>query len=208
NVELAKLQIELNRDAIKPQVNLVATLTSSGLAGSPLSSASLSALPFPITPLPPALVGGYGQSLSNIASARFTTAKVGVQVSLPIRNRTAEANLAVSMAEKKRLEVLRNQLEMAVESDVRNSLEWVNSARARFAAAQLASRTAQEQYESEQRQLQAGTSTVFLVLQRQTDYISARSREVRARADLAESLAALDHATAGTLDTYEISLAP
>jgi outer membrane protein TolC len=72
----------------------------------------------------------------------------------------------------------------------------------------LASRSADEQYTSEQRQFQAGTSTVFLVLQRQTDLITARSREIRARADLAESVANLDRATARTIDAHQITLAP
>jgi HAE1 family hydrophobic/amphiphilic exporter-1 len=158
--------------------------------------------------LPPILNGTYGQSLSNLTSGNFATAKIGVQVSLPLRNRTAEANLAVAVVEKRRLEVLRGQLEMTIEADVRNALGLANSARARYDAAIEASRYAQEQYDSEQRQFQAGTSTVFLVLQRQTDFIAARSREVRARADLAESLANLDRATARTIDTYQISLAP
>jgi outer membrane protein TolC len=47
---------------------------------------------------------------------------------------------------------------------------------------------------------------VFLVLQRQTDFISARSREVRARADLGEAIANLDRATAGTLEAHGIRL--
>jgi outer membrane protein TolC len=208
NLELAGLQVDLNHDLTKPQVNLVATLTSSGLAGAPQNLSALEVLGFPVTPLPPALLGSYGQSLANIASGNFTTAKVGVQVSLPLRNRTAESNLAVAVAEKRRLQVVRNQLQTAIEADVRNSLEGVNSARARYDAALLASRSAEEQYQSEQRQFQAGTSTVFLVLERQTDFISARSREVRARADLAESVASLDHATAAVMDTYDIKLAP
>jgi outer membrane protein TolC len=207
NLALADLQVDLNRDLTKPRVDLVSTFTSQGLAGvqQPLSALFAG---FPVTPLPPNLLGSYGQSLANILSGNFATAKVGVQVSLPIRNRTAEANLAVAQAEKRRLDVVRNQVEMAVEADVRNALEQVNSARARYEAAQLASRSAQEQYESEQRQFQAGTSTVFLVLERQTDFISARSREVRARADLAESVANLDRATASVMDTYDISVKP
>ena len=207
NSALAELQIDLNRDLTKPRVDLVSTLTAAGLAGTQQPLGALFA-GFPITPLPQTLLGGYGQSLANIVSGNFTTAKVGVQVSLPIRNRTAEANLAVAQAEKRRLDVVRNQVEMAIEADVRNALEQVNSARARYDAAMLASRSAQEQYESEQRQFQAGTSTVFLVLQRQTDFISARSREVRGRADLAESVANLDRATASVMDNYEISVKP
>jgi len=65
---------------------------------------------------------------------------------------------------------------------------------------------AEEQYASEQRQFQAGTSSVFLVLQRQTDLISARNREVRARADFAEALANLDRATSRTLEVRGIRL--
>jgi outer membrane protein TolC len=207
NLALADLQIDLNRDLTKPRIDLVSTLTTQGLAGvqQPVSALFSG---FPITPLPQTLLGSYGQSLANILSGNFATAKIGVQVSLPIRNRTAEANLAVSQAEKRRLDVVRNQVEMAIEADVRNALEQVSSSRARYDAAMLASRSAQEQYQSEQRQFQAGTSTVFLVLQRQTDFISARSREVRARADLAESVANLDRATASVMDTYEISVRP
>jgi len=208
NREINSLQVQLNREATKPRVDAVATLTSAGLAGAPQALPAFPGFSFTGASLPPILMGNYGQSLSNLASGNFATARVGVQVSLPLRNRTAEANLSVSVAEKRRLEVVRSQLEMAIKADVRNALESVTSARSRYDAAMQASRYAQEQYDSEQRQFQAGTSTVFLVLQRQTDFISARSREVRARADLAESLANLDRATARTIDTYQISLAP
>ena len=95
---------------------------------------------------------------------------------------------------------------MAVEADVRNALEGVNSSRARLEAAGLARQSADEQYSSEQRQFQAGTSSVFLVLQRQTDLISARNREVRAHADFAEALANLDRATAHTLEARGLEL--
>ena len=72
--------------------------------------------------------------------------------------------------------------------------------------AALARRSAEEQYASEQRQFQAGTSTVFLVLQRQADFIAARSREVRARADAGEAIANLDRATAATIEARGIRL--
>jgi len=95
---------------------------------------------------------------------------------------------------------------MAIESDVRNALQFVQSARARFDAASLARKSAEEQYASEQRQFQAGTSSTFLVLQRQTDMINARNRETRAHADYAESLANLDRATARTIESRGITM--
>ena len=95
---------------------------------------------------------------------------------------------------------------MAIEQDVRNALQMASSARARLDAAITARVYAEQQYASEQRQFQAGTSTVFLVLQRQTDLIVARTREVRAQADVAIAAANLDRARARTLDTLKINL--
>jgi HAE1 family hydrophobic/amphiphilic exporter-1 len=127
-------------------------------------------------------------------------------MSFPIRNRTAEAAAAVSAAEGKRLRALHEQAEMLIEADVRNSLQTASSAQARYAASILARESADEQYASEQRQFQSGTSTVFLVLQRQTELITAKTREVRAQADLAVAAANLDRATANTLDTLKIGI--
>jgi HAE1 family hydrophobic/amphiphilic exporter-1 len=209
-LEVNKLDARLSSEQARPRVDAFANLSAVGLAGQPLPTTSNPLAPFfpPGTVfIPPLLVGGYGTSLSNLASGYFPTAQVGLQVSLPLRNRTAEAQEAISAAEGRRLRAVQDQVGMAVEADVRNALQAVESARSRLDAATLASRSAEEQYASEQRQFQAGTSTVFLVLQRQTDFISARSREVRARADLGEAVANLDRATAGTLEAHGIRLA-
>jgi outer membrane protein TolC len=89
---------------------------------------------------------------------------------------------------------------------VRNALQTESSAHARLDAAVTARQYAEQQYSSEQRQFQAGTSTVFLVLQRQTDLISARTREVRARADLGEAQANYDRAVARTIEARAIEI--
>ena len=233
NLEINGLDLRRNREQAKPRVDGFATLTTSGLAGIPLPPqpnpftagfvgitdylnrlGALSGLP-PIPALsfgsggiPPGLTGSYGQSLSNLWGGSFPTAQIGVQVSLPLRNRTAEAQVSISNAEGRRLRAVQDQIGMAIEADVRNSMQVVSSAQARLAAASVASRSAQQQYESEQRQLQAGTSTVFLVLQRQTDLINARNREVRARADAAEAIANFERATARTIPAHNIQLQP
>jgi outer membrane protein TolC len=208
-LDINKLDVRLNKDQTKPQINAFANLSATGLAGQPVPAGSN---PFPIplpilsTQIPGMFVGSYGQSLGNLFGGNFPTAQVGVQISLPLRNRTAEAQLATSEAERRKLQALRDQIGMAIEADVRNALQAVSSAHSRLDAATLARRSAEEQYSSEQRQFQAGTSTVFLVLQRQTELVSARSREVRAKADLGEAQANLDRATASTIQSNGISL--
>jgi hydrophobic/amphiphilic exporter-1 (mainly G- bacteria), HAE1 family len=208
-MDINKLDVRLSQDQTKPQINAYANVSATGLAGTVLPSSGsslLASLGIPIGQLPPMFVGNYGQSVNTLFGGNFPTAQVGVQISLPLRNRAAEAQLATSQAEGRKLKALRDQIGMAVEADVRNAIQALTSAQSRLAAAELARRSAEDQYDSEQRQFQAGTSTVFLVLQRQTDLITARSREERARSDVAEAKANLDRATGSTIQAQGIDV--
>jgi outer membrane protein TolC len=211
NIELNILDTRLNREQAKPQIDAVARFSVLGLSGRPLpvvDNPLLDALGLVPGALPAIFPGGYTQSLNNLYRGTFPAVQFGVQMSLPIRNRTAVAQVAVGIASGKRLAAQQQSVEMAVEADVRNALQSVAVARARFDSAQSASKSAEDQYESEQRQFRAGTSSVFLVLQRQTDLIAARSREIRAKADVGNSIADLDRATARTLAAQRIDIAP
>lgn len=231
SIQINQLDAKLSREQAKPQIDAIATLSATGLAGTQLSSQSnsfasafgplvdrlstLSALAgLPPVPqinlgggqIPPIFVGGYGQSLSALGAGNFPSATIGVQISLPVRNRTALAQVAISSAEGRRLKALQQQLEMAVQQDVRNALQIASSAQAQLDAAVDARRYAEQQYASEQRQFLAGTSTVFLVLQRQTSLIGARTGEIRARANLSEAGANVDRAAARTIEVLGISV--
>ncbi len=204
NIDINQMNLRFYRDQSKPQINAVATFASAGLAGDMAAANPFGN--FPMGSVPPHLLGGNGQSLSNLWEGRYPTAKIGISISLPLRNRSAAGNAANAAAEGRRLVIVKKQLEMLVEADVRNAVEQWNSARVRHDAAIIARKAAEEQYASEQRQFQAGTSTMFLVFQRQAGYIAARSGEVRARADLAEAVANMDRATARTLQAHQIEL--
>jgi outer membrane protein TolC len=218
------------REQTKPQVDLVGSYTRAGLAGSQviqtvnpftasfgplidrlnLLSASSGLQPITLSggggTTPPLLVGGYDQSLSNLWAGNFPTTQVQLRVSLPIRNRTTEANLSRSIAEGRRIKNQKEQLEQAIEADVRNAMQGVQSAQLRLEAAKVQRQSAEEQYQSEQRQFQAGTSTLFLVQQRQSTMIAARSQERRAEADLGQSIAAFELSTGSILREHNITL--
>ncbi|MDR0842948.1 MAG: efflux RND transporter permease subunit, partial [Acidobacteriota bacterium] len=171
SIDINRISQRFYNDQKKPQVNAVATFGVQGLSGAMQSSISFGDIP--TGTVPPHLIGDNGQSLSNIWDGRYPTAKVGISVSLPLRNREAAGNAAVARAEGKRLEAMKRQREMYVEADVRNALEQWHATRVRHDAAVIARTAAEEQYASEQRQFQAGTSTMFLVFQRQSGFISA-----------------------------------
>ena len=224
------------RDQTRPQIDLVASYASSGLAGIVRESTSNPFTGgFPIivgrlnelsaaaglTPIddslfssmggsgvPDALVGGYSQSLSNLYGFGFPTVQVSLQVSLPLRNRTAKGNLASGLVEVRRAETQRAQLEQQVQAEVRSAIQSLASYKNGLEAARIAHRSAQEQYESEQRKFKAGTSTMFLVLQRQTTLVTAQSSELRARVELSKAVADLDRATGRTLESYNVVLDP
>jgi outer membrane protein TolC len=185
------------RDQTKPQVDLVGSYTSQGLAG---SQSNPDRIP------PPNLVGGYLNSLGNLLGQDYPTYRVGVSISLPWGNRTAKANLGRSLAEGSQIVNTREKTEQLIEAEVRNSLQALRSAEARLASA-LAARTSAEQlYESEQRQFRAGITTFYLVLQRQTELLTARGRELQAQTDLNKAISEFQRATGTTLSANNVSV--
>lgn len=231
SAEINEIDVRYFRDQTKPQVDLVGTYTSNGLAGTRVQSvqtprgtspelinrindisAILGLPPLQVSStgttntINPNLIGGYFTSLSNLLGQDYPTYRVGVRIALPLRNRTAEANLGRALAEGRAISRQRAQLEQTIEADVRNALQALRSAQARLAAAAVARRSAELQYESEQRQLRAGTTTVFLVLQRQTELIAARGRELQAQTDLNKAIAEFQRATGVTLSAHNVSI--
>jgi HAE1 family hydrophobic/amphiphilic exporter-1 len=166
--------------------------------------AGLDPLPITQSQFSPDLLGGYGKSLQNLLSNNFTNFRVGVQISLPLRNRTAEAALGRSRVEGERLATQREQLQQSIQVEVRNALQLVRTAEARLHSAVIQRQTSEQQYQSEQRKLDAGQSTVFLVLERQTALTTARGNELRAQTDLNKAVADLQRATGNALTSNSI----
>ena len=199
NGEINQIDQRYFRDQTKPQVDLIGTYTAAGLAGA-RNPARPNANP------PENLVGGYLNSLGNLAAQDFPTYRVGVAISLPLKNRTAQANLGRSLAEASQIRNQRLQTEQIIEADVRNSVQTLRSAEARLQSAAAARDSAEKQFESEQRQFRAGTTTFYLVLQRQTELLAARGRELQAQTDLNKAISTFQRSTGTTLAANNVSV--
>ena len=226
--EINLLDQKLYRDQTKPQIDLVGTYGVVGNAGTLTSAispftlttnqlvtrvnqlsalAGLPALPPTLsTSIPSNLIGGYGQSFSNLASNQFNNFRAGVSISFPLRNRTAEGQLGHALVEGKRIATQREQLEQLIQVEVRNALQSLTTAEARVRSAAVARADAEQQYESEKRKLDAGQSTVFLVLERQTALAAARGNELRAQTDLNKAIAELQRATGNSLTANNVTV--
>jgi HAE1 family hydrophobic/amphiphilic exporter-1 len=201
---LNKIDQDYFRNQAKPQIDLVGTYTAQGLAGSE-TAAAIS----PTTGLsrvPPNLVGGYGTSLGNLLAQDYPSYRIGVAISLPWGNRTAKANLGRSLVEGEKIGNQRAAIEQTIESEVRNALQALRSAEARLASAAAARQAAEQLAQSEERQFRAGTSTFFLVQQRQTELLTARSRELQAQTDLNRAISEFQRSTGNTLTANNVTV--
>jgi outer membrane protein TolC len=228
--EINEIELRFAREQTRPQVDLIASYGLVGLSGAastssasnPLTAsnteirnrinqlsviAGLSPLPAPAAQtIPDVLVGGEAQSLTNLVANRFTNMRVGVQVNLPFRNTTAKAQLGRSLVDAERIRTQREQLEQLIQVDVRNALQLVRTAESRLRSAAAARSASEQQYASEQRKLDAGQSTVFLVLERQTQLATARGNELRAQTELNKSIADLQRATGNSLEQNRVEI--
>ncbi len=226
--ELNTIDVDYFRNQTKPQIDLFATYGTVGLAGplrvgdNPITEnnllvtarvnqlSALAGLP----PLPPPnlngvdrdLIGGYGKSLSNMFRNEFRAYRFGVNINIPLRNRTAQANLGRALAEGKQIDVQRQRQIQVIEIEVRNSQQAVETARKRVEAAKSSRINAELQYQSEVRKFDAGQSTNYFVLDRQNALSSARGRELRALVDFTKAAAELQRAMSTTLTSNNVEV--
>ena len=203
NAEINKIDERYFRDQTKPQIDLVGSYTSQGLAGSE-TPAAFDDMGNPL--VPPVLVGGLLNSFSNLAAFRFPSYRIGVSISLPWGNRVAKANLGRVLVESDRLANTRAQTEQVIEAEVRNALQALRSAESRLESAAAARSAAEELYASEERQFRSGTTTFYLVLQRQTELTAARGREIQARTDLNKAISEFQRAIGNTLTVNNVTV--
>jgi HAE1 family hydrophobic/amphiphilic exporter-1 len=145
------------------------------------------------------LVGGYARDIRNLFSGDTRNITVGVTISFPWKNKTAEANLAGARITKEQLMATMRSQEQTIEVDVRNSAQAVESSRQRVLSAREARTNAEMQLEGEQRLYQVGRSTTFLLFQRENSLVNARAAELRAETDYNKAIADLQRATSTTL---------
>jgi outer membrane protein len=196
-VQNSEVGIEGARNLLRPEVDLVGVAQNNGLAGvaNPLSQAP----DIPYT-------GGYGDVLSQLLTRKFPTYGIGVQVTLPLRNRVAEADLARDELQLRQSEVRVRQLQNQARLEVEDALIAMRRARSSYEAAEKTRALQQESLEAEQAKYEVGASTSFFVIQYESLLAQARSTEVAAKSAYVKARTALERATGSILSDHGISL--
>ena len=219
------IDVHATRNALLPTATLTAqystvglagnqeTFTTATIAGPPVVDASGNPIPGgPFLPAPKlipsgTLQGGFGDAMSSALHNNFPDYQVSLNVQIPIRNRSAQADNQRAILTQRWLEAQLQQMKNAALLDVRNTYIALTQDRAQVDAASKARELQQQTFDAEQKKYQLGASTVYLVIQTQRDLINAQGTELRALANLAEAKANYERAVGRTLEVNRVSIA-
>lgn len=233
NLKNAAIDVEATRNALLPSLTLNGFYESQGLAGNsaitgtptaaagaPIVGANgapilvdVGSVPTPIfepgenIPVLGISKQGIGTAQSQIFHNKFPEYAGSLTLTLPLRNRSAQAVHARSLLVQRQLETQEQQLKNAAILDVRNQYIALTQDRAQVAAAIEGRRLAQETFDAESKKYQLGASTTYTVIQTQRDLTTAQAAELRALANLVEAKANYERALGRTLDVNHVTIA-
>ncbi|NLG36186.1 MAG: TolC family protein [Lentisphaerae bacterium] len=147
---------------------------------------------------------GYGDAFDRMGSADEPFWSVGVTLSVPLGNRAARARHLQSQDSAGKMALQLRQAEESALVEVDNTVAAVLTGFERVQATREAREYAEQALEAEQRKLDSGKSTSFVVLQLQRDVTSARNSEISALADYNRQRAALALAEGAMLERHGV----
>jgi outer membrane protein len=196
-IENTQISLQGSRNGLRPEVDLVGTAQNSALAAQ-------------LNPLLPAfsspLLGGYGNALEQLATRKYPTYGVGLNITLPLRNRIAQADVTRDEILLRQGQVLQEQLRKQAQLEVEDAVIAMRRAKASYEAAVETQKLQQESLDTEQAKFDVGASTSFFIIQYQSFLAQARSTVVVAKSAYLKARAALERATGTILDDNHISL--
>ncbi len=158
---------------------------------------------------PPTILsrGGFGQSLDQLRSLDFKRYGFSVAVTLPLRNRGAEAELGQARVDRERALYLVREQEQAVTLDVVSAVDDLEKAKQSLSVSRLARDLAQKTLEAEQRKRELGENTLFFVLEAQAGLASAELSYLRAAVEYQQAVTGVARATGTLLERHHVQIA-
>ena len=196
-VENSRISLEGSRNALLPEVDLVGIAQNNALAGQPNPLATGGDIAF---------IGGYGSALEQIFARNYPTYGVGINVTLPLRNRIAQADVARDQIQTRQTEIRLEQFRKQAQLEVEDALVAMRRARASYEAAVQTEALQKESLEAEQAKFEVGASTSFFIIQYQSFLAQASSTVVAAKSSYLKARAALERAVGSILDDNHVEI--
>jgi outer membrane protein len=197
NLENAGTDVKATKNELLPAVNIFGQYVATGLGGVQTSTTTTGTVVFP---------GGAGQDLSRVFGGNYSTFEGGINLTLPIRNRAAQADNAQALLNEREQKTQYRQEQNAIFVSVRNALIAMQEDRGSLAAAQEARKLAVQSLADEQEKYRLGASTSYNVVLRSRDVTTAEGVELRDRINLLEDELKFNQAMGRTLEVNQITL--
>jgi outer membrane protein len=230
NLLNGEIDLKATRNALLPTATLTAQYGSVGLAGNapirgtttfvssgiPIVDANGNPVsvngtpifaPASSAPITGTVHTGFPDAMSSVFHNNFPDYSVSLNLQVPIRNRSAQADNQRAILFQRQLEAQLQLLKNTALLDVRNTYIALTQDRAQVDAASKARELQQQTFDAEQKKYQLGASTVYLVIQTQRDLINAQGTELRALANLVEAKANYERAVGRTLEVNRVTIA-
>jgi outer membrane protein TolC len=200
NLAIDDLNMRQARNNLKPDLSLTGNFAGAGRGGTQLIRDGLTG------PVIGFIPGGIADSLSNAFAFNFPTYGLGLNFNFPVRDRRAAADLADATVNK-RLDALRVRgVQQQIRQEVLNAVTQVESSRASVQLAQVAMDFSQKRLEAEQKKYDLGVTTVFFVLDAQTQLTNAQANVVQQSVQYRRNLLNLLRVTGQLLDERGIQV--
>ena len=225
NLKNADVDVRATKNALLPTATLSAYYSSAGLAGNSFTTGPASVIagqqivngsgvvvpglyiPETVASVTGVAKDGLSTAQSQIFHNDFPTYAAQLTLTLPLRNRAAQADNIHAQLVKRQMEAQTQQIKNTALLDVRNTTIAVEQGRAQVQAASKARELQQQTFDAERKKYELGASTVYQVILTQRDLITAQGTELRALANLAEAKANYERALGRTLEVNSVTIA-
>ena len=213
-LEDTRISMAGTKNALLPQLQVYVGASNVGQAGSVNTLPLVQQVPgggYVSTPHDPTKVnqfflGGYGTVLSQVFARNFPNYQAGFSFSMPIRNRSAQADLIAQQLQYRQAQISDHQLQNSLKVNVINAQTVLTQARAAWENAVEARRLQEETLRGTRRKYELGTATILDVVITQQSTVTRELNEATALNQYIKARLNLDSVLSRTLDSYNVSL--
>jgi outer membrane protein TolC len=197
----AEIDVDFTKNQLLPVLDVNATYAQNGLGGVQRLRSTLGG-----NTIVGIIPGGLGDAFGQLFGYGYNTYSFGFNLQIPLSNKAQRADHDRAVGSKTMAASQIDAVAQQIALDVRNAMNQVEMNRAHIESAQKARELAEQTLDAEQQKLELGVSTLFVVLQDQTNLAIAQTNEIQAAVNYTKALVVLDRAMGQTLHNNHIEV--
>jgi outer membrane protein len=197
----AAIDVDYTKNQILPVFDVNAMYAQNGLGGVQRLKSTLGG-----NTVVGIVPGGLGDAFNQLFGFGYNTYSFGFNLQIPLSNKAGRADHDRAVGTKQMATSQVDATAQQIALEVRNAMNQVEMNRAHIESSQKAREFAQQTLDAEQQKYELGVSTLFFVLQDQTNLAIAQTNEIQAMVNYTKALVTLDRAMGLSLSHNHIEI--